>query len=108
MCREILEIRTAREPWICECVDPFWSEGVGLMTHPSPPYTQDIATRHAGSLFGVTNAGASLGGMFATLLVGVILDRTGSWSLVFQSVALCNFASAATFALLATSETQFE
>ncbi|GAX78186.1 hypothetical protein CEUSTIGMA_g5628.t1 [Chlamydomonas eustigma] len=68
----------------------------------------DISTRYASALFGITNAGASLGGLVFVYLVGVILDSTKSWSLVFQLVAACNFSSAITFILFATSEPQFE
>ncbi|KAG1676445.1 hypothetical protein FOA52_002265 [Chlamydomonas sp. UWO 241] len=68
----------------------------------------DIATRYASALFGITNAGASCGGMLFVYLVGVILDTSGSWSLVFQLVAVVNFASAALFMAFGTSEPQFE
>ena len=69
---------------------------------------QDVSTRYAGALFGITNAGASLGGMVFVSLVGVILDRTRSWSLVFQLVSLLNFSSAAVYGIFASSEPQFE
>ena len=40
--------------------------------------------------------------------VGIILDRTKSWAIVFQTVVLLNFSSAAIYAIFATSEPQFE
>ncbi|KXZ47469.1 hypothetical protein GPECTOR_35g907 [Gonium pectorale] len=69
---------------------------------------QDIATRLASVLFGTTNAAASLAGSGFVYLVGVILDRTQSWALVFQLIAGCCLASAALFAKLGTSDPQFE
>ncbi|PNH08931.1 putative anion transporter 6 [Tetrabaena socialis] len=69
---------------------------------------QDISTRLASVLFGTTNAAASLAGSFFVLLVGVLLDATGSWALVFNLVGLCCLASAAAFLTLASSEPQFD
>ena len=69
---------------------------------------QDISTRYASALFGITNAGASLGGLVFVYLVGIILDQTKSWSLVFSTVAVLNFISAAVYALWANCEPQFE
>ena len=74
--------------------------------HISPK--QDISTRYASALFGITNAGASLGGLVFVYLVGIILDQTKSWSLVFSTVAVLNFISAAVYALWANCEPQFE
>uniref|UniRef100_A0A7R9V0I7 Major facilitator superfamily (MFS) profile domain-containing protein n=1 Tax=Chlamydomonas euryale TaxID=1486919 RepID=A0A7R9V0I7_9CHLO len=68
----------------------------------------DISTRYASALFGITNAGSSIGGMLFVFLVGVILDVYGSWSLVFQLVAGCNLFSAILFITCGTSEPQFE
>ncbi|KAG2445616.1 hypothetical protein HXX76_000226 [Chlamydomonas incerta] len=69
---------------------------------------QDIATRMASVLFGTTNAAASLAGSAFVYMVGVILDSTGSWSLVFQIIAACCLASCAAFLTLGTSEPQFD
>jgi ACS family sodium-dependent inorganic phosphate cotransporter len=68
----------------------------------------DISTKHASSIFGITNAGASLGGLLATGLTGYILDSTGSWANVFLAMAAFNFISGATFFLMASSEPQFQ
>lgn len=56
----------------------------GLVTHTLHSHAparamQDISTKYASALFGITNAGASLAGLIFVYLVGVILDHTGSW-----------------------------
>jgi len=68
----------------------------------------DISTRYASALFGITNAGASLAGSLFVYGVGLILDHTHAWSLIFQLVAICNFVSAIMYFSLATSELQFD
>lgn len=69
---------------------------------------QDISTRMASVLFGTTNAVASLAGSVFVLAVGVILDTTQSWALVFQMIAGCCLASAALFLAWGSSEPQFD
>ncbi len=69
---------------------------------------QDISTRLASVLFGTTNAVASLAGSAFVLAVGVILDTTQSWALVFQMIAGCCLASAALFLAWGSSEPQFD
>lgn len=51
----------------------------GLRSHFLARAMQDISTKYASALFGITNAGASLAGLIFVYLVGVILDHTGSW-----------------------------
>lgn len=69
---------------------------------------QDISGRLASVLFGITNAFASLAGSVFVYLIGVILDATGSWALVFKLVAAVNLASAAVYVTCATSDPQFD
>ncbi|XP_071509950.1 voltage-gated purine nucleotide uniporter SLC17A9-like [Diadema antillarum] len=45
---------------------------------------QDITPDHAGLVFGITNGLAGLQGFLASYIVGVILHKTGQWSIVFQ------------------------
>ncbi|MEW5299522.1 MAG: hypothetical protein WDW36_002531 [Sanguina aurantia] len=69
---------------------------------------QDISTRYAPVLFGVTNACASISGSIFVYVVGVLLDQSYSWSLIFMAVAVANFGSAALYLAWGTSEVQFE
>ena len=43
----------------------------------------DIAPRHAGMVYGVGNTAGVLAGLVSVPLTGVVLQRTGSWPLVF-------------------------
>jgi len=70
---------------------------------------QDICTRYAPLLFGITNACSSLAGAGGVYTVGAILDyTTGRWSLVLVLVAAVNFVAAAVYCLFATSEPLFD
>lgn len=48
----------------------------------------DIAPRHAGMVFGAGNTAATLAGLVSVPLTGWVLDRTGSWPLVFGLIGL--------------------
>eukprot|EP00879_Flechtneria_rotunda_P005881 GHRR01006187.1.p2 GENE.GHRR01006187.1~~GHRR01006187.1.p2 ORF type:complete len:161 (-),score=47.95 GHRR01006187.1:987-1469(-) len=69
---------------------------------------QDISNRYAAILFGITNALSSLMGTFSVYATGVILEETGSWSLVFELVAAFYLVGAAFFIALASAEQQFD
>lgn len=70
---------------------------------------QDISTRYAGILYGVTNAASSFAGSVAVYGVGVVLDRTqSSWGLVFNSVAWVQMLSLVVYVVFATSVPLFE
>jgi nitrate/nitrite transporter NarK len=43
----------------------------------------DVAPRYAGTACGFVNAGAALAGIISPILFGVIIDRTGNWTLPF-------------------------
>jgi len=47
----------------------------------------DIAPRHAGTLFGITNTAGTIPGIIGVYITGLILEATGSWALVFQTTA---------------------
>lgn len=48
----------------------------------------DIAPKHSGAVFGAGNTAATLAGFLAVPITGLLLDGTGSWSLVFGVTAL--------------------
>ncbi|CAJ1346710.1 unnamed protein product [Effrenium voratum] len=60
----------------------------------------DVAPRHAGAIFGLGNTFATLAGLVSTPLTGAILDKTGSWELVFAVITLHYVVGALVFALL--------
>lgn len=69
---------------------------------------QDIASKYAAVLFGFTNALSSLMGTCSVYATGLILDATGSWSLVFELVAAFWLAGAVFYLSWASAEQQFE
>ena len=58
----------------------------------------DVAPRHAGMVFGAGNTAATLAGLVAVPLTGLLLDRTGSWAAVFAVVGAHYLAGAAVWA----------
>jgi nitrate/nitrite transporter NarK len=44
----------------------------------------DVGRRHAGVVTGAMNTFGNLGGMFAPLVVGYVVERYGSWNVAFQ------------------------
>jgi ACS family sodium-dependent inorganic phosphate cotransporter len=64
----------------------------------------DVAPRHAGMVFGAGNTAATLAGLVAVPLTGVLLERTGSWVLVFSVVGLHYVAGAIAWAAWAGAE----
>ena len=48
----------------------------------------DLAPRQAGTLYGASNAVASLAAAAAVYVAGAVLEATDSWALVFQSAAI--------------------
>lgn len=76
---------------------------------PGPPVrSQDISSRYAAVLFGITNALSSLMGTCSVYATGLILEASGSWQLVFELVAVFYLAGAAAFVAWASAEQQFE
>ena len=51
------------------------------------PSLQDIATKYASLLFGITNACSSVSGTVAVYATGEVLEATKSWNAVWQVVA---------------------
>lgn len=58
----------------------------------------DIAPKHAGVIFGAGNMSATVAGLLAVPLTGVVLQLTGSWSMVFGITAAHYVVGAALFA----------
>mmetsp|Transcript_4463 Transcript_4463/g.11598 ORF Transcript_4463/g.11598 Transcript_4463/m.11598 type:complete len:499 (-) Transcript_4463:3993-5489(-) len=54
----------------------------------------DIAPQSAGKLFGLSNTLGSFGGVLSVTTAGIILERTGSFSLVFQITAFMYITAA--------------
>ncbi len=67
----------------------------------------DIAPNHSGTLYGVTNALASLGSAGAVYVAGLVLEWTGAWSSVFQVTALVAFSGALVYGLAGSSEREY-
>lgn len=83
--------------------------GLGFQAGGFASNHQDICTKYAGILYGVTNAGSSFAGSVAVYGVGVALDRThGSWGSVFQTVAWVQLCSWLVYGICATSKPLFE
>ncbi len=59
----------------------------------------DIAPKHAGVVFAAGNTSATVAGLLAVPLTGVVLQATGSWPLVFGITAAHYVVGAALFAL---------
>ncbi|APA87568.1 MFS transporter [Paraburkholderia sprentiae WSM5005] len=58
----------------------------------------DITPRHVGVASGLVNAGSAVAGIFTPIVFGVIVDRTGSWTLPFAgSLGLLALGIVATF-----------
>jgi len=47
----------------------------------------DLGPKYAGTLMGITNTAGTVPGIIGVFISGVILERTGSWALVFQVAA---------------------
>jgi ACS family sodium-dependent inorganic phosphate cotransporter len=69
---------------------------------------QDISSRYAPVLFGITNALSSLMGTCSVYATGVILDATSSWALVFNVVAGFYLLGALSFLSWGSGEQQFD
>jgi ACS family sodium-dependent inorganic phosphate cotransporter len=59
----------------------------------------DIAPKHAGVVFAAGNTSATVAGLLAVPLTGVVLQATGSWPLVFGITAAHYVVGAALFSL---------
>ena len=68
----------------------------------------DIAPRHAGRLFGLCNTFGSMAGILGVSVAGLIVEKTGSFELVFLITAALNVIGAVVWNVFATAEKQFD
>lgn len=52
----------------------------------------DITPRYVGVASGLVNAGSAVAGIISPILFGVIIDKTGNWSLPFYGSVVLLFA----------------
>ena len=67
----------------------------------------DIAPRYSATLYGISNAIASLGSGAAVYVAGLVLASTGSWALVFQTAALVAILGGIIFWVWGSAEAEF-
>lgn len=68
----------------------------------------DIAPKHAGRLFGLCNTFGSMAGILGVSMAGLIVEKTGSFGLVFLITAALNVIGVVVWNLFATAEKQFD
>ena len=70
--------------------------------------SSDIAPRHAGKVYGLANMCGSFAGLVGTWIVGIIVDKTGSFSSVFRITAGLYVLGLVHFNLYCTGEKVFD
>ena len=68
----------------------------------------DIAPRHAGTLMGLSNTFATIPGIVGVYVSGLILERTGSWALLFQVAAGVTLVGMVFYLIFGSSKRLFE
>jgi MFS family permease len=68
----------------------------------------DIAPRHAGTLMGITNTAGTVPGIIGVTVSGLILDWTGSWTIVFQLAAAINVFGLVFYLIFANTDKEFD
>jgi ACS family sodium-dependent inorganic phosphate cotransporter/ACS family sodium-dependent inorganic phosphate cotransporter-like MFS transporter 9 len=68
----------------------------------------DVAPRHAGRLFGLCNTFGSFAGILGVSVAGLLVEKTGSFGLVFQITAVLNIIGTVVWNMFATAEKQFD
>jgi MFS family permease len=68
----------------------------------------DLAPRHSGTLMGVTNTFGTVPGIIGVSVSGLILQWTGSWTLVFQVAAGIYVMGALFYLFFASTDKQFD
>ena len=68
----------------------------------------DIGPKYAGALVGITNTAATLPGILAPFLTGLIVQLTGNWNMVFYLAAGVMVVGMLIWNLFATGETLFD
>lgn len=68
---------------------------------------QDINPRYAAALLGISNTAGALPGIIGVSLVGLVLDKTGSWiQALFLPIGMCYLFGLICFTALGSSERQ--
>jgi len=68
----------------------------------------DIAPRGAGVIMGLSNTAATIPGIVGVYISGLILNATGSWTLVFQTAAGVMVAGLLVYLVFASSRKLFD
>jgi MFS transporter, ACS family, solute carrier family 17 (sodium-dependent inorganic phosphate cotransporter), other len=68
----------------------------------------DIAPRYAGTLMGITNTAGTIPGIIGVFVSGMILELTGSWTLVFQVASAVTVFGLVFFLLFSSSRKLFD
>lgn len=68
----------------------------------------DIAPRGAGIIMGLSNTAGTIPGVIGVYISGLILEATGSWTLVFQTAACVFLLGLTVYLLLGSSKKQFD
>jgi MFS family permease len=68
----------------------------------------DIAPKYAGTMMGITNTAGTIPGVIGVFVSGLILERTGSWALVFQTAAGITLFGLVFFLVFASGEREFD
>ena len=67
----------------------------------------DINPRYAAVMYGLTNGISSMMEAGGIAVTGVILDKTQSWSILFQAVAILHMFGGLVYTLFADSRPRF-
>jgi ACS family sodium-dependent inorganic phosphate cotransporter len=68
---------------------------------------QDLSPKYAGALLGLSNTAGAMPGVLGVTLVGVLLDKTGSWGAsLFYPTALCQLVGMLVYTTFASSKRQ--
>jgi len=67
----------------------------------------EIAPKHAGRLFGLSNTFGCFSGIAGVSIAGFIVEKTGSFETIFLTTAALNAIGTIVWQLFATAERQF-
>jgi ACS family sodium-dependent inorganic phosphate cotransporter len=68
----------------------------------------DIGPKYAGALVGITNTAATIPGILAPFLTGLIVEWTDNWNMVFYLAAGVMCVGTLVWNLFATGESLFD
>lgn len=67
----------------------------------------EVAPRHAGRLFGLSNTFGCFSGILGVSIAGFVVEKTGSFESIFLTTAVLNILGTIVWQLFATAEPQF-